>query len=182
MLHQIKPRGAIDSVIETLITVFRTHCLGLRLLTLAQQSRWVSGHGCGRAQLVSRVWLFVTLDCSPPGSSDHGISQARILGGDTIPFSKGSSWPRDWIRVSCITGQFFTVWAPREVLRVRGQMGLIVAVTSKKDNLARSFEDVEGTSQITFFSLLKNQSNFTRKSASWAHWVVGLYSRFTEQK
>ena len=41
-------------------------------------------------------------------------------------------------------------------------MGLIVGVISKKGYLARSFEDVEGTSQITFFSLLKNQSNFTQ--------------------
>ena len=35
------------------------------------------------------------MDCSPPGSSVHGISQARILEWVAIPFSKGSSWPRD---------------------------------------------------------------------------------------
>ena len=36
------------------------------------------------------------MDCSPPGSSVHGISQARILEWVTIPFSRGSSKPRDW--------------------------------------------------------------------------------------
>ena len=34
-----------------------------------------------------------TMDCSPPGSSVHGIFQARILEWVPIPFSKGSSWP-----------------------------------------------------------------------------------------
>ena len=42
------------------------------------------------------------MDCSPPGSSVHGILQARILEWVAIPFSKGSSWPRDRTRVSCI--------------------------------------------------------------------------------
>ena len=32
-------------------------------------------------------------DCNPPGSSVHGISQARILEGVAISFSRGSSWP-----------------------------------------------------------------------------------------
>ena len=36
------------------------------------------------------------MDCSPPGSSAHGILQARILKGVAISFSGRSSWPRDW--------------------------------------------------------------------------------------
>ena len=40
------------------------------------------------------------MDYSLLGSSVHGISQARILEGVAISFSKGSSWPRDWTRVS----------------------------------------------------------------------------------
>ena len=36
------------------------------------------------------------MDCNPPGSSAHGIFQARILDHIAIPFSRGSSWPRDW--------------------------------------------------------------------------------------
>ena len=41
-------------------------------------------------------------DCSLPGSSVHGISQARILEWVAISFSRGSSWPRDQTRGSCI--------------------------------------------------------------------------------
>ena len=53
-------------------------------------------------------------DCSPPGSSVHGIFQARILEWIAISFSRGSSWPRNWTQVSCIAGRFFTDWAMRE--------------------------------------------------------------------
>ena len=54
------------------------------------------------------------MDWIPPGSSVHGISQARILEWVDIPFSRGSSWPRDQTHISCIAGRFFTVWAARE--------------------------------------------------------------------
>ena len=47
------------------------------------------------------------MDRSPPGSSVHSILQARILEWVTMPFSRGSSRPRDLTRVSCIAGEFF---------------------------------------------------------------------------
>ena len=56
------------------------------------------------------------MDCSLPGSSDHGILQARILEWIVIPLSRGSSQPRDRTQVSCITGRFFTNSAIREAL------------------------------------------------------------------
>ena len=55
------------------------------------------------------------MDCSPPGSSVHGILQARILEWVAISSSRESSQPRDWIWVSCIADGFFTFWATREV-------------------------------------------------------------------
>ena len=54
------------------------------------------------------------MDCSPPSSPVHGIIQARILEWVAIPFSRGSSQPRDRTQVSCTAGRFFTVWATRE--------------------------------------------------------------------
>ena len=62
----------------------------------------------------SRPTLCDSMDCSPPGSSVHGILQARILEWDTIPFCRGSSWPRDRTQVSSIEGNFFIIWATRE--------------------------------------------------------------------
>ena len=52
------------------------------------------------------------MDYSPPGSSVHGILQARILEWVAIPFSRGSSQPRDRTQVSHIAGGFFTVEPP----------------------------------------------------------------------
>ena len=49
------------------------------------------------------------INCSLPGSSAHGILQARILEWVAIPFSRGSSQPRDPTQVSHIAGRFFTV-------------------------------------------------------------------------
>ena len=71
--------------------------------------------------LAVQVWvtqLCLTL-CDPmdynlPGSSVHGILQTRILEWVAIPFSRGSSRPRDGTQVSCIAGRFITIWATRE--------------------------------------------------------------------
>ena len=54
------------------------------------------------------------MDYSPPGSSVHRILQGRILEWFAMPFSRGSSQPRDWTWVSHIAGKLFTVWAPWE--------------------------------------------------------------------
>ena len=65
---------------------------------------------CLVTQLCPTLWDPV--DYSPPGSSVHGISQARILEWVAISFPGGSSWPWDWIGVSCLAGGFFTTEPP----------------------------------------------------------------------
>ena len=54
-----------------------------------------------------------TMDCSLPGSSVHGILQARILEWVAVPSSRASSQPREWTQISSIAGGFFTIWASR---------------------------------------------------------------------
>ena len=58
---------------------------------------------CVHAQLLSHGRLCDPMDCSPPGSPVHGILQARILKWVVISYSTGSSQPRDWTHVSCIS-------------------------------------------------------------------------------
>ena len=68
---------------------------------------------------IFKVILLVTQPCrlfvipwtSPPGSSVHGILQARILEQGAIPFSRGSSRTRDQTQVTWIAGGLFTIWA-----------------------------------------------------------------------
>ena len=52
------------------------------------------------------------VDYSPPGSSVHGILQARTLEWITISFSRGSFSPRNRTGVSCIASGFFTAEPP----------------------------------------------------------------------
>ena len=59
------------------------------------------------------------MDCKPPGSSVHGILQARILEWVAIPFSGGFYPLRDQTQVSCIAGRFFIVLAVREAQEAR---------------------------------------------------------------
>ena len=54
------------------------------------------------------------MDCSPPGSSVHGIFQASVLEWVVMPSSSGSSQPRDRTHVSCMAGRFFTAEPPGE--------------------------------------------------------------------
>ena len=70
---------------------------------------------CIYAQLLSHVWFRDPMDCSPPGPSVHGISQARILEWVAISFSRGSSWPRDWTWVSCTAGSRSAIKSKRKV-------------------------------------------------------------------
>ena len=57
----------------------------------------------------SYLTLCDPMDCSPPGSSVHGILQARILEWVAMSSSRGSSQPRDQTQVSLIAGGFLAV-------------------------------------------------------------------------
>ena len=59
--------------------------------------------------------LLNPMDYSLPGSSVHGIYQARTLEWVAISFSRGSSWPRDQTQVSCIASRRFTIWATSDL-------------------------------------------------------------------
>ena len=68
------------------------------------------------------------MDCSPPGSSAHGILQARILEWVAMLYSGRTSRPRDQTcisRTSCIAGGFSTTEPPGKPLRSLGLWNLV---------------------------------------------------------
>ena len=68
-----------------------------------------------RAELLQSCLILCNpMDCSPPGSSIHGILQARILEWVAMPSSRGSFQPRDQAQASHIAGKFFIIWATWE--------------------------------------------------------------------
>ena len=86
--------------------------------------------------LASSAWQGDSLPLSILGSP-------RILKWVFIPFSRGSSWPRDRTQVSCTASKFFTIWAPREALEHR----------------EAQLKDISGTSLVIaqIYSLHHNQ-------------------------
>ena len=68
------------------------------------------------AQLCTALWD--PMDCSMPSSPVYGILQARTLERIAMPFSRGSSWARDWIWVSHIAGRFLLSEPPSKPLNM----------------------------------------------------------------
>ena len=71
---------------------------------------------CIVTQMSNCPTLCNPVNYSPPGSSVHGIHQARILKWEVMPFSRGSSQPRDQTLVSCIAGRFSIIWTTKDAL------------------------------------------------------------------
>ena len=80
------------------------------------------------------------MDCNPPGSSVHGILQARILEWVAMPSSRRSSQLRDWTQVSWIARGFFTIWTTRDAILVEeGNAGVKDGILLR--NLREPWED-----------------------------------------
>ena len=85
---------------------------------------------------------FRPLDCSPPRPSVHGILQARILEWVPIPFSRGSSWPRDQTQVSGIACRFFIIWAIREAFLYYNWVAALSMLLKGSSHLSVEFSSV----------------------------------------
>ena len=75
---------------------------------------------------------------APPGSSVHGILQARILEWVAIPFSRVSSQLRDQTGVSHSAGRFFTIWVTREATNYSSEN---LRTTGRDSIAAKPFRD-----------------------------------------
>ena len=96
------------------------------------------------------------MEYSWPASCVHEILQAGILEWDDIPFSRGSSEPRDRTQVSSVARRFFTIWAIREACSnligasERKEAPLVLS-SPTEDSIPPFFETkVEGSSLLWF--------------------------------
>ena len=100
--------------------IFTIQGLNLSLLHWQADSLSLSHQGSPLNRCSAVLSRSVTSDSlrphglSPPGSSVHGILQARILEWVAMPSSRGSSQPRDRTQISRTVGEFFTVWLSGE--------------------------------------------------------------------
>ena len=109
----------------------------------------------------SCLTLCCPLDCSPPGSSVHGILQARILEWVAMPSSRASFWPRDQTHISCVfcdAGKFFTA-EPAGKPYISSTIGSIIYrhMISQVKSLKRS-ELVLSSIKQRYYNLLHRSS------------------------
>ena len=114
-----------------------------------------------RTIIISKLKALVTqlcltlcdpVNCSSP-SSVHGILQARILEWVAIPFSRRSSWTRDWTWVSCIVGRFFILEPPGKPQRTVSLMLNNIIPHGHFNHFRKSPSDHLPVSKITLFWL-----------------------------
>ena len=112
------------------------------------------------------------MDCCPPVSSAHGISQARVLEWGAIFFSRGSSQLRDWTQMLSIAGGFFTNWATREAQ-------ILCILDLKKSHLkeTQTYMDTTQFEQMPTHTLcgalLMNCRDSQRRDQGLAQWYWG---------
>ena len=107
---------------RVLVSYLFSYFLVINFQIMYLPSTWLPSQIIGHSQWKWKCWslshvqFFATpWSVAPPGSSVHGILQARILEWVGIPFYRGSSQPRDQTRISCTVSRFFTIRATREV-------------------------------------------------------------------
>ena len=93
------------------------------------------------------------MDHNLPGSSDRGVLQARTLEWVAIPFSRGSSWPREQTQVSHNTGRFFTIWAIEPPGKPRKSTVLPLKQTNQNQKQNQPWLDQEEKTGLPALSL-----------------------------
>ena len=132
--------------------------------------------------------LYDPADCSPPGSSVHGISQARILEWVVIFFSRESSQPKDLIGVSCIVRQILYHWATWEALKIgidmykftSSDLGVSLLINcSKNTNLNQGMRNNRHGEQFGIMKgtlILKWTGVNNQQCCRSVHWNQSLFS------
>ena len=112
--------------------------------------QWTSEHS-EVAQLCPT--LCYPMEYGIPGSTVHGILQARILEWAAISFSRGSSQPRDRTWVFCIADRRFTVWATRVILLIEEK--LITKKVRKLSYVSTTSDSIHEHSTMPFTRILR---------------------------
>ena len=118
------------------------------------------------------------VDRSPPGSSVHGILQARILERFAILFSRGSSIPWDQIWVFRTAVKFFTIWATRETqlwLMVPIPYWLLInfqVIPAIEISFQALFPELTASNLLIVVTDLQFQISSSLWECLWVWWVV----------
>ena len=102
------------------------------------------------------------MECTAPGSSIHGILQARILGWTAFPFSRRPSCPRDRTQASCTTGGFLPSEPPGKPMRLSQSHKVSKRTSQQKTVISLSqyflqifFENFYGPNMVVCIHILR---------------------------
>ena len=126
------------------------------------------------------------LTLCPPGSSVHWGSPGKHIGVGCHTLLQESSRPRDWTRVSCIAGRFFTSWATREahsfICWTKKYENNVMSKMNKlnKDNFSPSFWNYsslidESKSLIWIFFLVRNDQGVVTITKEFIECAIYIY-------
>ena len=137
---------------------------------------WVWGPCMPAQSLQSCVTLCDHMDCSPPGSSVHGILQASILEWVAMPFSRGSSWPRDWTHI------YLHLLHCRRILYPLSHLGSPSLRYQRENQVEKSTRKLKG---LTWKRFELEESKLKYPSCYWhrsSHWSYNIVKRKIEKK
>ena len=130
---------------------------------------------------LSRVRLCDPMDCSLPGSSVHGVFQARVLEWVAISFFRGPSWPSDRTQVSCIAGRHFTSEPPGKPTKalcmyIKGSD--YISLSSLSGSWASCVSAMISTFSFLIYSPFSATNNpvSSASCASFPHFIICLLS------
>ena len=127
-----------------------------------------------RKQSVSHSVVSHSL-CSPPGSCVCGILKVRMLEWVAIPFFRVTSQARDQTQVSCIVGEFFTIWATRGTFLTCGQEAIIRTGHETTDWFKIGKAVCQGCiSSPCLFNLYTQYIMHIMQNASQSGWITSL--------
>ena len=109
------------------------------------------------------------MNCSPPGSSVHGIPQARCWNELPSPSPGELPLPRDQTQISCTASRFFIIWANRKamtLLEIWNSSGIMIHLLWRKFHKPQSqsgnFSSVQFSRSVVSDSLWPHESQHTR--------------------
>ena len=112
------------------------------------------------------------MDCSLPGSSVHGISQARILEQIAISFSRGSSRPRDWTSAPALAGRLFTTEPPEKPHIIEDKL-LSLSTPTCPTALIQPWRRDSSRQEWRQHTCQIGYERITRETQLWLHYLTG---------
>ena len=125
------------------------------------------------------------MDCSPPGCSVHGISQARILEWIAISYFRGSSQKGLNLHLfasPALAGRFFTTWATGEASGSPTHLLRHSAKSSLNNHICKTCKYLDGDTSLSVMSIslvLSDGGNLSLSEEMLFHWYKWVWMRIT---